>query len=112
MNVSAMEIMRARRALEEFCAKRNTLADGSGIRLCCDQQDDELFISESGPLQSSSGEGKHQPLVRLSYMNGLWLLFWPREGGGWDPYPPLPRADSIEAVIAEFEQAPVHVHWH
>jgi hypothetical protein len=31
--------------------------------------------------------------------------------GRWQPYPHLQEADDVQRILAEFDQAPLHVHW-
>jgi hypothetical protein len=97
----ALELQRARRKLEEFCRRRNALA-GAGVawQLVCNAND--WFIH--GPPAADG------PLLRLSFADGRWLVYVPA-GDAWRPYPPLPEASTVAAVIDELEQAPLHVHW-
>jgi hypothetical protein len=111
MSVSVLELQRARRLLDEFCARRNTLLSASAARLCCCQDGDRLLIGETARLAGSNDNRRFRALVQLSYKAGSWYLFWPQHGGDWRPYPHLPQADSIQAVVEELEQAPLHVHW-
>jgi len=111
MPVSVLELQRARRALDEFCARRNALVPRSVARLCCHRDGDRLLIGEATELAKGNGSGGFRALVQLSYQDGRWHLFWPLEGGDWRPYPHLPGVDSIQAVVEELEQAPLHVHW-
>ena len=103
MTVSVLELQRARKVLDEFCARRNALLSGSAARLRCSQEGDRLLIGEDA--------GQFRALVQLSYQDGRWHLFWPLQGGDWRPYPHLPQVDTIQAVVEELEQAPLHVHW-
>jgi hypothetical protein len=98
---TVLELQRARKELERFCRRRNALtAGGSAWRLVGTGND--WFIH--GP---AGGGG---PLLRLSFAHDRWLVFVP-VGEGWQPYPPLPEATAVTAVIDELEQAPLHVHW-
>ena len=111
MSVTSLEIQRARKVLGAFCARRNPGMRSHGKQLCCRQEGEDLLLVETCvPASVSSGEAVN-PLVRLSYRDGDWLLFCPDRGGCWLPYPHLPRADSIAVVLDELEQAPLHVHW-
>jgi hypothetical protein len=51
------------------------------------------------------------PLVRLAFNDGKWFLYWCGQGGDWTPYPHLPETDSVQRIIDELEQAPLHVYW-
>lgn len=111
MTVSVLELQRARKVLDEFCARRNALLSGAAARLRCCREGDRLLIGETVQLEKASDSGRFQALVQLNYEAGWWYLFWPQEGGDWRPYPHLPRVDTIQAVVEELEQAPLHVHW-
>ena len=111
MTVSVLELQRARKVLDEFCARRNSLMSGSVARLRCSQEGDRLLIGETAQLEKTNDAGRFRALVQLSYEDSRWHLFWPLQGGGWRPYPHLPQVDSIQAVVDELEQAPLHVHW-
>lgn len=81
------------------------------MQLRCQQEGDSLLITEVTRSDQSSGVERSRPLVKLDYRDNRWFLFWPQEGGGWQPWPHLPEAASVQAVIDELEQAPLHVHW-
>jgi hypothetical protein len=110
VSISALEIRRARKALDAFCAQRNTLSSGSE-RLVCDQQQNALLVGQYVPPENEGNPQHFRALVRLSYEQGCWRVFLSNSGGGWQPYPPLPEADNVQAIIEELEQAPLHVHW-
>ena len=111
MTVSVLELQRARKVLDAFCARRNALLSGSAARLRCSQEGDRLLIGETAQPGITNDGGRFRALVQLSYEDGRWQLFWPLQGGAWRPYPHLPQVDTIEAVVEELEQAPLHVHW-
>ena len=111
MVVSVLELQRARKVLEEFCSRRNAMLSGHATQLRCCPQGDRLLIGETDQIEQTHGSGGFRALLQLSYEAGRWYLFWPQEGGDWRPYPPLPQVDSIQAVIEELEQRPLHVHW-
>ena len=109
-SVSLLEIQRARKLLQSFCERRSA-SSGSNAQLSCQQEGDSLLIGEVAGADSPSGAGHFRPLVKLDYRNDRWLLFWWREGSGWQPWPHLSEAKSVQMVIDELEQAPLHVHW-
>jgi len=111
MIISVLEIQRARKVLDEFCARRNALSSATAAHLCCRQQAGKLFIGESTLVEKTNDSGRFRALVRISYEDGRWYLSWPQHSGAWRPFPHLPRADTIQAVVEAFEQAPLHVHW-
>ncbi len=110
MSVSFLELQRARNLLESFCERRS-VSCGPDARLSCQQEGDSLLIGEVAGADSLPGAERFRPLVKLDYRHDRWLLFWLREGGGWQPWPHLPEAESLQAIIDELEQAPLHVHW-
>ena len=111
MSVSLLELQRARKVLNEFCARRNSLMSDSVARLLCCQQGDRLLIGEIARPRKTNDGGRFRALVQLSYEDGRWHLFWPLKEGAWRPYPHLPQVDRIQAVVEELERAPLHVHW-
>ena len=111
MTVSVLELERARKVLDAFCARRNALLSGSAAPLRCSQQGDRLLIGETAQLEKKNDTGQFRALVQLSYEDGRWHLFWPLQGGAWRPYPHRPQVDTLQAVVEELEQAPLHVHW-
>ena len=108
--VSLLEIQRARKLLQSFCERRSA-SSGSNAQLSCQQQGDSLLIGEVAAADSPSGAGHFRPLVKLDYRNDRWLLFWSRGSGDWQPWPHLSEAESVQMIIDELEQAPLHVHW-
>ena len=111
MTIGLLELQRARRMLDDFCARRNAASTGHVSRLRCRQTGDRLLIEESVPPENADDSGGFRALVQLSYESGRWYLFWSQGGGDWRPYPHLPEVDTIQAVVDELEQAPLHVHW-
>jgi hypothetical protein len=103
MSLSMLEVQRARRTLEEFCARRNRTQGGE---MACRLDGNDLLVVEMGGSARAA-----RPVLRLSYRDGSWQVLWARENGGWEPYVHLPFSDSIQRVVDELEQAPLHVHW-
>jgi hypothetical protein len=103
VTTSELEVQRARRCLADFCRRRNTLPGVGRWRL--NERDDGLVVDEL-----ESPDGRRSPVLRLRFEGGRWFLDVPA-AGGWRPYPPRPEASSIEVVVNELEQAPLHVHW-
>ena len=103
MPVTDLELRRAYRLLQEFCAGRR------GLRCRCAA--DAVEVLEDGAVVSQASTGAARPLLRIAHDEGVWRLYWLRDNGSWEPYPQLPQADSILSVVAELEQAPLHVHW-
>ena len=110
MSVSLLELQRARKLLELFCERRSA-SPGSNVPLSCQQEGDSLLVGEVCGPDNPSGAESFRPLVKLSYRNDRWFLFWRQEGVGWQVWPHLPEAESVEMIIDELEQAPLHVHW-
>lgn len=102
VNISVLEMQRARKMLEALCTRRNSFAAHPDRKLRCCQESGELFIGDSDPFRS---------IVKLRHEAGGWRVFVRMESGGWNVYPHLPYADDLQAVIDELEQAPLHVHW-
>lgn len=101
MNVTVLEIQRARKRLEAFCRRRN--AQVSDAAQWC-------LIEENGALLIRECSGGNA-LLRLCFRDRGWYLFVPAAGDNWRPYPPRPKADTVDTVIGELEQAPLHIHW-
>lgn len=96
-----LELQRARRRLESFCTARNRAGNTTG---------DWCLNEEQGALIVRAG-GRGAAVMRLCPCGAGWSLSVPGPGGGWRPYPARPEAPDIETVIAELEQAPLHIHW-
>ena len=103
MPVTDLELRRAYRLLQEFCAGRGDLR--------CRCAADAVELLESGAAGSRASTRTARPLLRIVHDKGVWRLYWRRDNGSWELYPQLPQADSILSVVAELEQAPLHVHW-
>jgi len=104
MNVESLEFRRARHLLDAFCAQRNTT--DSTAALSCRQQGDSLLL-----VATEAHSDTFRVLVKLDYRDNGWSVFWPREDGSWQAWPHLPETDSVQFILAELEQAPLHVHW-
>ncbi len=111
VSTSVLEVQRARKAIQAFCARRNSLQSAAQARLVCRWEADAVEILEAGGPGQQHGAGSVRPLLRFSYDDGIWKLYWRRGNGGWEPYPHLSDTDSVYRVIEELEQAPLHVHW-
>jgi len=101
MNLSVLELQRARKHLETCCHRRN--AQRSDVARWCLGEEGGAF-----EIRECAGD---TVVVRLCFQDGRWLLLVPAAEGGWRPYPPRPEAATIDAVIDELEQAPLHIHW-
>ena len=104
MSVESLEFQRARRLLDSFCTHRN--ATDSTATLSCRQQDDSLLL-----VTTEAHSAAFRILVKLDYQGNRWSVFWPREDGSWQAWPHLPETDSVQYILDELEQAPLHVHW-
>ncbi|HHJ15111.1 MAG TPA: DUF3024 domain-containing protein [Gammaproteobacteria bacterium] len=104
MSVESLEFQRARRLLDTFCTRRNTA--GNTAALSCRQQDNSLLL-----IATEAHSATFRTLVKLDYRDNHWSVFWPREDGSWQPWPHLPETDSVQFILDELEQAPLHVHW-
>lgn len=49
-------------------------------------------------------------VFRLTQREARWLIFLPSVDGHWHAYPSR-RLASLEDLIEELEQAPLHIHW-
>ncbi len=99
MNIDELEMRRARKLLDAFCARRKGLAVSTGLD--CRRSGNCLYLAEQGGRE----------LIRLCLETGAWRLYWPRSRGGWEPYPPLAECTDLQRIVEELEQAPLHVHW-
>lgn len=100
MHVSVLESQRARKRLHDWCRRRNAMRPGDS-GWCLSVQEETLLISECA-------DGT--PVLRLCYVDSGWRLFVPA-GDGWQPYPARPEIATIDALVEELEQAPLHIHW-
>jgi hypothetical protein len=109
VTLSVIDLQRTRKAVEGFCTRRSR---GQMRRLACHTEGNDILIVETSLRGGGRLHGKRlRALVRLRYANPGWRVFWPRDNGMWEPYQPLPFTESIQDVIDELEQAPLHVHW-
>lgn len=99
MLLSSLELERARRQLRAFCEQHGGEPD-SGCEWRLHQEGNRFEIS----LDDSA-------VIRLLYDNEAWSLFVPGSNDTWIAYPPRPQVESFADVMAELEQAPLHVHW-
>lgn len=102
--LSELDWQRARNCLAACCHRRNALARGVGEWRV--REDREGFVISEHDV----ARRRQQPVLKLRFEHGRWLLSVP-VAGGWSPYPPCPEAAAIETVVGELEQAPLHVHW-
>lgn len=96
-----LALQRARRQLQAWCARRNARLE-PGHAWCLTAQGETFLV------EACAGA---VPVFRLCFKAPHWQLFIPRADGGWHPYAPRPEVTSVEAVIDELEQAPLHIHW-
>ena len=111
MSTSVLELQRALKALQAFCTRRNSVRSAWQARLVCRREANAVEILETGGVDPQGRAGSTRALLRLSYDEGVWRVYWWRENAAWEPYPHLPETDSVYRVIDELEQAPLHVHW-
>ena len=111
MSPASIELQRARRALDSFCARHNNGPAATGARLSCRRHGDGLEIVETAAGDPPGDTEARRALVRLTRADRHWRVFWARGEGNWEPYPYLRETDSVDRVIDELERAPLHVHW-
>lgn len=111
MSIDVLELQRARKVLQAFCARRNQSRSVSQARLVCRAEGDVIELLETDGLDRQGRPADTCALLRLCYERGVWRIYWWRDTCAWEAYPRLPEADSIGRVIDELEQAPLHVHW-
>ena len=109
--VDMLEVQRARKVLQAFCARRNQSRSASQAHLVCRAQGSVIEMLETDGLDRPGRPADTYALLRLFYERGVWRIYWWRDTCAWEPYPHLPEADSVNRVIDELEQAPLHVHW-
>ncbi len=97
--IDELELRRAARLLENFCASRN--AAPGGRSLACRREGACLYLTEAGGPD----------LLRLRLAPEGWQLHWLRAGGDWQPWPHLPAHTDLQGIADELDQAPLHVHW-
>jgi hypothetical protein len=100
VNLSVLEQQRLRNRLAAWCRERNALANLSP-HWCVDEQGGAFLVSVCG-----SGER----VLRIVFDEGRWSLFMPASAG-WLPYPARASVATVDELIDELEQAPLHIHW-
>jgi len=110
VNLSLLELQRARKQLQVYCDQRNR---GTNFSTCWSTRevDNCFLIARSGRFDNKGRVLPEQALLKLCYQDEVWQLFLPRAQGGWLPYPPRPEVKSFDQVLKELDQAPLHVHW-
>jgi hypothetical protein len=111
VSIDVLEVQRARKVLQAFCARRNQSRSASQAHLLCSAEGSVIEMLEIGGVDRQGRSADGYALLRLCYERGLWRIYWRRGTGAWEPYPHLPETDSVSRVIDELEQAPLHVHW-
>lgn len=97
----SLEAARARRTLQAYCRQRTDIA-GVGEPWVLQSDADGYLGVRVGRVE----------ILRLEPLpHGGWRLQVPLSDGIWQPWGPRPTAESIEAVLEELEQMPLHVHW-
>lgn len=110
MNLSLLELQRARKQLQVYCDQRNR-GTGSRTRWSTLEVDNCFLIARSGRFDNKGRVLPEQALLKLCYRHAVWQLFVPRAQGDWLPYPPRPEVKNFDQVLQELDQAPLHVHW-
>jgi hypothetical protein len=111
VSIEVLEVQRARKALQAFCARRNQSRSASQARLVCISEGNVVDVLETGGAGGQGRPADAHALLRLCYEREVWRIYWWRDTCTWEPYPQLPETDSVNRVIDELEQAPLHVHW-
>lgn len=99
-----LELQRARKLLMAFCDDRNPGRSRAQGQLECVLEGDNLLI-----VQVLSNI--RRPLIKCQYSEPVWNLFLSAGSDKWQAYLHLPEAASVQDIIRELEQAPLHVHW-
>ena len=99
-----LELQRARKLLTAFCDNRNPgRSRHQGQLECVLEENDLLIVQVLSDIR--------RPLVKCQYSEPVWNLFLSGGSQEWQVYPHLPEAASVQEIIRELEQAPLHVHW-
>jgi len=110
VNLSLLELQRARKQLHVYCEHRNR-GTNSSSRWSTRELDECFLITRSGRFDNKGRVLPEQALLKLCYRDAVWQLFLPRAHGDWVPYPPKPEMENFDQVLKELDQAPLHVHW-
>jgi hypothetical protein len=110
VNLSLLELQRARKQLQAYCDQRNR-GTKSSTHWSTREVDHCFLINRSGRFDSKGRVLPELPVLKLCYRGEVWQLFLPRAQGGWMPYPPRPEVEKFDQVLKELDQAPLHVHW-
>ena len=111
MSTTILEVQRARQALHAFCERHNRARSASQAQLVCRAEANVIEMLETGGADPHGRQADAYALLRLSYDRGVWRIYWWRDKCAWEPYPHLSETGSVDRVIDELEQAPLHVHW-
>lgn len=71
----------------------------------------ELF--EIRPVWQGNGETREDPIAKATFVRtrGIWQLYWQRADLKWHSYEPLPRARTLEEILAEIDADPNCCFW-
>lgn len=104
MTIHSLILQRAQKLMSEFCQRRST----SSLKLQLLRDGEHLVIMQSNP---GATDRIDRAMLQFRYIDNQWDLYWMRNDGNWEAYPSLPNAGTIEDIINELEQAPLHIHW-
>jgi hypothetical protein len=103
MALNDIEAARARKALNDFLAKRRPpphIRPKLDLGYRIKGQSIELF--EIRPVwRGKAGDKREHPFAKATYVRatGIWRVFWLRADLKWHSYPPAPAVGSIEHFL-------------
>ena len=112
--LNAIEKQKIDKVVGEFVeSRRPPLSMRAQVDLAYRLTGQSVELFEIRPVWQGNGETREDPIAKATFVRtrGIWQLYWQRADLKWHAYEPLPKARTLEEIVAEIDADPCCCFW-